>query len=185
MLDTGMRRRINHSPKEATARNYIKLTKYSGGCGYTGVKAMNIDTQETTESHSKGLLGYLRSLLLGMFSRQKGGLMIEALVSVSLMAIVGTAVLSGLSTTHISGAKTERQSVAENLARNEMAAVFSSPYVDNLGTYPAVAAPGGYAITASTAELDDLKPDPDIQKVTVSVTFDGAEVFQLQSIKIR
>ena len=110
--------------------------------------------------------------------------MIEALVSVSLMAIVGTAVLSGLSMSHISGSHTERQSVAENVARNQMAAVFSSPYVVNGGIYAAVPVPPGYNVTATTVELDPLNPDPDIQKITVSVTFDGAEVFQLQSINV-
>lgn len=110
--------------------------------------------------------------------------MIEALVSVSLMAIVGTAVLSGLSMSHISGAHTERQSVGENIARNQMASVFSSAYVTNGDVYQPVAAPSGYVVTASTAELDPSSPDANVQKVTVSVTFDGAEVFQLQSINI-
>jgi len=145
---------------------------------------MNVEAQITTKSHTNRLLRHLRSLISGLVTRQKGGLMIEALVSVSLMAIVGTAVLSGLSMSHISGAHTERQSIAENTARNQMAAVFSSPYVANGQTYPAVTVPVGYAVTASTAELDPLNPDPDVQKVTVSVTFDGAEVFQLESINI-
>ena len=145
---------------------------------------MNIDTREAIELHSIRYLGGLRNLILGMVAKQKGGLMIEALVSVSLMAIVGTAVLSGFSTSHISGAHTERQSVGENIARNQMAAIFSSVYVENGSNYLAVAVPSGYAVSATTAELDPEKLDPDVQKVTVSVTFDGAEVFQLQSINV-
>ena len=146
---------------------------------------MNVDTQGITEPRSNGLLGYLGSLISGLVARQRGGLMIEALISVSLMAIVGTAVLSGLSSTHVSGAYTERQSVGENIARNQMAAIFSSAYVDNGGPYLSVASPSGYAVVADTAELDPLDLDPDVQKVTVVVTFDGAEVFRLESINIR
>lgn len=145
---------------------------------------MNIEGQETTESHSIGLLGQLKGLIFRLVARQKGGLMIEALVSVSLMAIVGTAVLSGLSTSHISGANTERQSVAENAARNQMSAIFSAPYVANGGTYAAVNVPSGYGVTTTTTELDPLNPDPDVQKVTVNITFEGSGVFQLESINI-
>ena len=145
---------------------------------------MNVDNQDATESHSNGLLGCLRSLILAMGARQKGGLMIEALVSVSLMAVVGTAVLSGLSTSHISGAHVERQSVGENVARNQMAAIFSSSYVVNGDTYPAVAAPSGYSVTATTAELDPLTPDPNVQKVIVRVFFEGVEVFHLETVNI-
>ena len=147
-----------------------------------------MEIRETTESPSFRLLGYFRGLISALVARQKGGLLVEALVSVSLMAIVGTAVLSGLSMSHISGAHTERASVGENVARNQMAAVFSSPsYVVNGGTYPSVATPAGYEVTATTEELDPLNPlnfDPDVQKVTVIVTFEGAQVFQLQSINI-
>ena len=145
---------------------------------------MNVEARQTTESHANSLLGQLRSLISEFVARQKGGLMIEALVSVSLMAIVGTAVLSGLSTSHISGAHVERQSVGENIARNQMAAVFSSAYVTNGDAYLSVAAPSGYAVTAATTEVDPLVLDPDVQKVIVSVTFEGAEVFHLESINI-
>ena len=65
-----------------------------------------------------------------------------------------------------------------------MSAVFSAPYVANGGTYAAVTVPAGYAVTAETAELDPLNFDPNVQKVTVKVSFDGAQVFQLESINI-
>jgi len=141
-------------------------------------------TLNSVELHSSRLLKHNKGVFSELIARQRGGLMVEAIVSVSLMAIVGTAVLSGLSMSHISGAHTERQSVGENAARNQMAAVFSAPYVANGGTYSAVTVPAGYAITAETAELDPLNFDPNVQKVTVTVSFNGAEVFQLESINI-
>ena len=111
--------------------------------------------------------------------------MVESLVSLSLMAIVGTAVLSGISTTHISGAVIERQSEAENIARNQMASVFSSAYVENSGDYLSVATPGNYLVVAGTEEVDALSPDADMQKVVVTVSFDGSTVFELETIRLR
>ena len=126
-----------------------------------------------------------RHKLGSLVTGRSGALMVETVVAVGLMAIVGTAVLSGLSTAHLSGASTERQSTAENIARNQMSFIFSEPYVNNTGTYQSVATPNGYGVTADTEEVDPLNFDPDIQKVVVTVTFDGKTELVLESIKVR
>lgn len=109
--------------------------------------------------------------------------MVESVISIALFTIVGTAVMSGLSTTQISGAQTERQSIAEFVARNQMASIFESAYL-NIGTsYPAVTTPEGYTVTATTVEVDVLALDPDVKKVIVTVSYGNDTVFVLETIK--
>ena len=71
----------------------------------------------------------------GMFSGLRvlsqdstGTILLETAVASIVFALVGTAVLSGMSTMYDSGSLTEAQSVAENLARNQMEFVFNQPY---------------------------------------------------------
>ena len=131
--------------------------------------------------HKGGIGGRIESLV-----REKtGSLLLESVISIALFTIVGTAVMSGLSTTQISGAQTERQSIAELVARNQMASIFESAYL-NIGTdYPAVTAPQGYTVTATTAVVDELVPDPDVQKVIVTVSYGNETVFVLETIKAK
>jgi len=127
-----------------------------------------------------------KDLISALARQPMGGLMIETVVAVSLMTVVGTAVLSGLSTTHISGAHTERQSVAENIARNQMASIFAATYETNGDSYPAVTLPASqssYSVTADSEEVDTLNPNACIQKVIVTVSFEGQAVMNLESIK--
>ena len=58
----------------------------------------------------------------------RGALLLETVIAIMVFSLVGVAVLGGLSTAYTSGAKTEVQSVAENLARNQVESIFSGPY---------------------------------------------------------
>ena len=128
-------------------------------------------------------MGGIRSCVKSLVRKKTGSLLLESIISMALFTIVGTAVMSGLSTTQISGAQTERQSIAEFVARNQMASIFESVYL-NIGTdYPAVTTPEGYTVTAITVEVDVLAPDPDVQKVIVTVYYGNDTVFVLETIK--
>jgi hypothetical protein len=151
----------------------------------------------------KGLASQVRRWALALAAGRAGGLMVETVVAVSLMTLVGTALLSGLSTTHISGAKTERQSMGENIARNVMAHVFSQAYdltlTNTTGSQTYYDDPNncGNAYFPYTGSLlsgysicIDTEPDPndptntDVQKVVVRVRFEGGQVFRLDSMKV-
>ena len=126
-----------------------------------------------------GLLQELRNLAVGT----RGSLLIEAVVATTIFTIVGSAVLVGLSTTHISGAKTEEQSVAENIARNQMEKVFSLPYRDPPSTYPAIVTTSGYQVFAAAEEY--VIGDPNIEKVVVRVTHESQEVLVLETMRAK
>lgn len=126
-----------------------------------------------------GLLQELKTLAVGT----RGSLLIEAVVATTIFTIVGSAVLVGLSTTHISGAKTEEQSVAENIARNQMEKVFSLPYRDPPSTYPAIVTTSGYGVSAAAEEY--VVGDPNIEKVVVRVTHESEEVLVLETMRAK
>ena len=54
--------------------------------------------------------------------------MLEAIVGITIFAVVGAAVLGGVSTTRRAGSTLERQAIAENIARNQMENLFSLAY---------------------------------------------------------
>ena len=130
-------------------------------------------------------MGSIGSCIKSLVREKTGSLLVESVVSIALFTIVGTAVMSGLSTTQISGAQTERQSLAEFVARNQMASIFESAYLSNGVDYPAVTTPQGYTVTATTEEVDSLDPDPDVQKVIVTVSYGNDTVFVLETIKAK
>jgi len=152
---------------------------------YVGQNMINAITTSLKAMLSHKTLMKIKESLSSLTTGRAGGLMIETVVAVSLMTVVGTAVLSGLSTTHISGAKTEQQSIAENIARNQMASIFAASYKTNGQDYPAVALPASQATYSVTAGSDEVATTTNacIQKIMVNVRFEGRRVMDLESIK--
>lgn len=121
----------------------------------------------------------LRRLAVG----QAGSLMTELIIAIAIFVLVSAAVMSGLSTMHRSGGKTEEQSLGENIARNQMEYVFSLPYQAPPSTYPAVATPPGYGVSAAAQTY--VVGDTNIQKVVVTVHRGGVDVLVLETMRTR
>ncbi len=163
------------------------------GAERTRVNSMQIGKWTATEG-AKPLLKRLKSLA----NKERGGMLLEMAISVMVFVLVGTALLGGLSTAHISGANTETQSDAENFARNQMEYIAALPYQPLQGIplqYQYAVAPGlgipsdtgacgageiGYCLDARGEEI--LIGDPNIQKVIVDVYFDGTITMTLETI---
>ena len=109
--------------------------------------------------------------------------MLEAVLAMTIFALAGTAVLMGISTLQVSGAKTESQSVAENLARNQMEQVFSQPYQDPPSTYPSYPTPTGYSVTAVAEEY--VVADPNVQMLRVTVNHEAEVVLVLETLRVK
>lgn len=104
-------------------------------------------------------------------------------MAVGVLAVAGTALAAGLSTTYMTFGRIESQSIAENIGRNQMESIFSSLYLDPPTTYPSITTPSGYDVTA-VAEvyvLGDLR----IEKIVVTVTGNGQEVLTLETLRTR
>lgn len=74
-------------------------------------------------------MAILNKMLLPRFrcfvSGSEGGLLLEVVVALSLFSLVGAAIMVGLSTVYKSSSVTSDQSVAENVARNQMEQVLT------------------------------------------------------------
>ena len=114
----------------------------------------------------------------------KGNLLLETLVAITVFALVGGAVLSGMSTALNTGSIVEGQSVAEEIARNQMESVFNVSYQEPLSTpYPTIVPPAGYVINITADEY--LTGDVDIEMVVVTVSRDSESILVLETLRTR
>ncbi len=121
---------------------------------------------------------------VGLAKGSGGSMLLETVVAVMVFSMVGTAVLAGLSTSYRAGAKVEAQAEAENIARNQMESIFSQPYREPGQTaYSLISPPVGYAVSTAIEEVDPGAPDPDIEKITVTVSRDGQEIVILTGLR--
>ena len=114
----------------------------------------------------------------------RGNLLLETVVAITIFALVGGAVLSGMSTALDTGSMVEGQSVAEEIARNQMESVFNVSYQEPLSTpYPTVVPPAGYAINLTADEY--LTGDVNIGMVVVTVSRDSENILVLETLRTR
>ncbi|MCH7785910.1 MAG: hypothetical protein IIC22_00220 [Chloroflexi bacterium] len=133
----------------------------------------------------------LRRRVAALAGGNSGGLLIEVIIAVFVFTLVGTAILSGISTTQISGARVENQSIAENIARNEAEYVMTLAYIPPGGPDYAISPallplPQGYTLSATptTLNVTGLTTDPNtIEVVVVTISYGGNPVLVLESVK--
>jgi len=114
----------------------------------------------------------------------RGNLLLETVVAITIFALVGGAVLSGMSTALDTGSMVEGQSVAEEIARNQMESVFNVSYQEPLSTpYPTIVPPARYAINLTADEY--LTGDVDIEMVVVTVSRDSENILVLETLRTR
>ncbi len=125
----------------------------------------------------------------GLVSGCRGGMFIETILVVMIFSVVGTAVLSGISGTRSSGARTERQGFAENIARNQMEYIFTLPYQEPPSTYPLIDPSSqdyaGYAVSGQAFVDPDAGGNPNIERVVVAVSFGGETILSLETLRAK
>lgn len=122
----------------------------------------------------------------------RGGLLLETVVAIIVFALIGTTVLVGVSTARRSGAVVDAQSIAENVARNQMEYVFSRAYKAPPLSYNSISdlpdndfkVPSGFTVTA-TALLRIGSADTDLETVRVAVDHAGKQVLVVETIRAR
>lgn len=115
----------------------------------------------------------------------RGGLLLETVLAVTIFTLVGTAVLSGLSTAHFSGGKTESKSIAESLGRSQMERLFAQPYQPPPWpwSFPTISPPPGYSLSAVAKEHE--AGNTDVAALVVTVSHEGKEVLVLETLRAR
>jgi type II secretory pathway pseudopilin PulG len=117
----------------------------------------------------------------------QGSLLLETVIAMMVFALVGVAVLAGLSTVYSSGSKTEEQSVAENLARNQVESIFSGPYREpNQTPYPTLTGiPANYSVSTAVDFANTANPDPEVESISVTASHYGQDILTLDTLRGR
>ena len=126
--------------------------------------------------------------VLNLFKRTaldtRGSLLLETTIAITVFAVVGGAVLSGTSTSFKTGTLVEGQSIAEEIARNQMESVFNESYQEPPGTpYATMLPPAGYGASVSADEY--LMGDVEIEMVVVTVSRNSENLLVLKTLRTR
>jgi len=113
-------------------------------------------------------------------SSERGATLVETLIAVAIAGIAITALLAGLSTGSMAVQKSDERTTAENLARAQMEYTKGLAYLAAPASYTTISAPDGYSISAQAASISGR--DADIQKITVTVSYNGNS-FTLEGFK--
>ena len=113
-------------------------------------------------------------------SSERGVGLVETLIAVAIAAIAITALLAALSTGSMAVQKSDEHTTAENLARAQMEYTKGLAYLTAPASYTIIDAPSGYSISADAASISGR--DADIQKITVTVSYNGNS-FTLEGFK--
>jgi type II secretory pathway pseudopilin PulG len=112
---------------------------------------------------------------------EAGFALVETLVAVAILASSLVVFLAGLSTGSMSTAASDRLSTAHEIARSQMELTKAAAYSAAPFSYPTVTPPATYGVSASAAAISG--GDGNIERITVTVTKDGAAVFSLEGFK--
>lgn len=163
--------------------------KLEPGCEETPIPNRTSKLPVSPRTSALGEASLFCRLIQGVFSRIRtavlgceGSLLIESVVAIMVFALVGVAVMEGISASRHNGSLVERKSIGERIARNQMENVFNSAYIPPQSTpYPTIIPPPGYTVSVVADELIPLAVEVEI--VTVTVTRDGKDILTLQTLR--
>ena len=127
---------------------------------------------------------------------QRGVALLEALISVAILAVVGSAFFGNLSAMLKADFIANERSRAQSYALSEMESIKSQSYIDFsiLGhpTYSLIALPASHTIALTVSPINPatglpLNPglDSGVQKITLVVSHLGTPVITLEGYKVR
>ncbi len=130
-----------------------------------------------------------------LFAESQGTALLEAIIGLTIFAALGTALLMGVRSAHISGDLVEINSIAENLARNQMEYAFGQAYLSPPATYVSIAnavdvsyiVEPGFSVTAQaiafTAGDASIVNDTNIEQVVVTVSEGSQSILVVKSLR--
>ena len=124
----------------------------------------------------------------GIFSRgESGTTLLEILVALTILGIISVAFLSGLTTTSQAAIISDRRATAESLALSQMESVKQAAYVYEATQYTPIQVPDDVSYTGFSAAIvaEAIEsPDDGVQKITVTITRSGEDIYVLQGYKV-
>ena len=117
------------------------------------------------------------------FQDQRGIMLIEAVMAVAILGIALIPILSALSTTTRASQKVVMRFEVENMASSQMEYTKAQPFVTAPTTYETFGTiPTAYTVVTEAVVLDGY--DGNIQKIVVTVSYEGRIVRVLEDIKV-
>ena len=126
----------------------------------------------------RGITVHLRRRLHALLDAQRGALLMETVVSLSVFGILGTTLLTGVQTSYLSKTKFDIQSEAENLVRNEMESVFDQAYKVPGLTYNSTTTADGFSATSDAVTYSATSTDIEIVRITIQYEGNTVKVFE-------
>jgi len=126
---------------------------------------------------------------------QRGWSLVEVLVAVAILAVIGVAFLSALSTGYMALVIADEDTVAESLTRTEFESIKNAGYPIRLvaeNPNPALSEflshrsvlNDLYAVDIEIAELADESQERPVQIITVHISHQGERVLSTQTYKV-
>ncbi len=120
---------------------------------------------------------------------ERGALLIEAVVAITVLVLAGTGVLAAVSTSDKVATGIQESAVAENIGRNQMETLLAGPYEAPPYTYSGIdliSTPAGYGVTATTQYLSSgtgLSTNSNFEAIVVQVTRNGSTVLTIETYR--
>lgn len=135
-----------------------------------------------------------KSGLKALVRGQKGFSLVEVIVAVAILAVIGVAFLSALTTGYLALVLADEDTVAESLTRTEFENIRNADYpivlpdseAGIVGNYPAhkVVLGGLYAVDIEVEALGEPGQESPIQLITVHISHQGEVVLTTQTYKV-
>ena len=120
--------------------------------------------KRSNSATSKALWGRLWRKVNG----QRGSLLLETVVALSVFGLVGPSLMSGIQTSYLSKTQFDIRSRAENIVRNEMESVFAQAYKPPGQTYATATTSDGFTVTSQAIDYS-TSSDSNLETVRVTV----------------
>ncbi len=114
---------------------------------------------------------------------QKGIGLVETLVAVAILGTSVVAFVVSLSTGSLTVNELDHETIAQSLAQTQMEYIKNYAFIPGAATYPLLSVPATY--TVSVDVLDVPGTDLNIQKITVNVRKDGADILAVTNYKVK
>ena len=138
----------------------------------TGMKQARTGAQR---SRSAG--PHLPHLLTG----QRGGLLLETLVAITVFGVLGSVMFSGVQTSYIAKRNFDIHSRAENIVRTEIESVYAQAYKPPGQTYTSFTTVDGFTVTS--VALTYSTTTTDIERIRVTVDYGGRTLEVLEAVR--
>ena len=112
---------------------------------------------------------------------QSGFGLVETLIALVILGTSVTAFIAGLSAGSIAVREQDNTASLQNLAQTQLEYTKSYTYITGAVTYPPVTAPPGYNISVGASSVPGS--DVNLQKITVTVTREGAPTVTISGYK--